>query len=221
MKAQEICDRLQNHYHENALKLSAVYKWIREVKYGRKDLPDLEKPGRWPDESLDAVIAARYEMDPRCSAWKIARSLGIALSTVCCCFTEVLELSYRHLRWIPHTLTPAQKVSRVEIAKRMLGELAKHQASNFHFIYTRDESWFLSEYRQTNRWVPVWDDTPTVVKPSHRQEKRMVIIFLNGTGDWVINVLPKGVHMDGDYFADQILTSVAEFCYKGPRVSSH
>jgi transposase len=169
MKAQEICDRLQNHYHENALKLSAVYKWIGEVKCGRNDLSDLEKPGRLPDESLDPVIAARYEMDPSCLARKIARSLGIALSTVCRCFTEVLGLSYPHLRWIPHTLTPAQKVARVEIAKRMLGELAKHQASNFHFIYTGDESWFLDEYQQTNRWVPVWDDTPTVVRPSHRQ----------------------------------------------------
>jgi hypothetical protein len=120
-----------------------------------KNLSDLEKPGRLPGESLDAVIAARYEMDQRCSARKIALSLGIALSAVGRCFTEVLGLSYRHLRWIPHTLTPAQKVSGVEIAKQMPGELAKHQTSNFHFIYTGDESWFLSEYRQTNRWVPV------------------------------------------------------------------
>jgi hypothetical protein len=97
----------------------------------------------------------------------------------------------------------------------MLAELAKHQASNFHFISTADESWFLSEYQQTNRWVPVWDDTPTVVRPSHRQEKRMVTIFLNGTGDWVINILPKGVHMDGDDLADQILTPLAEFCDRG------
>jgi histone-lysine N-methyltransferase SETMAR len=49
----------------------------------------------------------------------------------------------------------------------------------------------------------------------------MVTIFLNGTGDWVINVLPKGVDLDGDYFADQILTPLAEFCYKGRRVPGH
>jgi histone-lysine N-methyltransferase SETMAR len=27
--------------------------------------------------------------------------------------------------------------------------------------------------------------------------------------------------MDGDYFADQILTPLAEFCYKGRRVPGH
>jgi hypothetical protein len=103
----------------------------------------------------------------------------------------------------------------------MLAELAKHQASNFHLISTGDESWFLDEYQQTNRWLPVWDDTPTIVRPSHRQEKRMVTIFLNGPGDWVINILPKGVHMDGDYFADPILTPLAGFCSKGRRVPGH
>jgi hypothetical protein len=44
---------------------------------------------------------------------------------------------------------------------------------------------------------------------------------LNGTGDWVINILPKGVHIDGDYFANQIRTPLAEFYDKGRRVPGH
>jgi hypothetical protein len=47
----------------------------------------------------------------------------------------------RHLRCVPHTLTAAQKVVRIELAQRMLQALAKHERSHCHFLFTGDESW--------------------------------------------------------------------------------
>jgi hypothetical protein len=46
----------------------------------------------------------------------------------------------RHLRWVPHTLTPAQKLMRAELASSMLQALAKHEHTNYHFPFTGDES---------------------------------------------------------------------------------
>jgi hypothetical protein len=46
----------------------------------------------------------------------------------------------RDLRWVPHTLTTAQKVVRVELAERMLQALANHERSHFHFLFIDDES---------------------------------------------------------------------------------
>jgi hypothetical protein len=59
---------------------------------------------------LPVVIAGKLDGDPHVSAKKFAQSLGIAASAVCRCLTEVLGMNCRHLHWVPHTLTPAQKV---------------------------------------------------------------------------------------------------------------
>jgi hypothetical protein len=56
-----------------------------------------------------------------------AHSLEISPSTACRCQSEVLRMKSRHLRWVPHMLTAAQKVMRAELAQSTLRALAKHQ----------------------------------------------------------------------------------------------
>jgi hypothetical protein len=55
MKRMKTIDRLSNHYRRDALQQTLVYYWIKEVKSGRKDLSDIQPPGRAPDESLHHV----------------------------------------------------------------------------------------------------------------------------------------------------------------------
>jgi hypothetical protein len=45
-----------------------------------------------------------------------------------------------HLRWVPRTLTPAQKLMGTELAQSMLQALAKHEHTNDYFLATDDES---------------------------------------------------------------------------------
>jgi hypothetical protein len=133
--------RLKDHYGEGAMSRSEVYRWIRDIKGVRTDLETIGSPGRTPDEGLSEVIRHRIEADPHISARKIAHSLGIATSTVCHHLRYVLGMKCYHLRWIPHTLTVGQKVARELVAKNRLEILAAHAASNFHFLFTGDESW--------------------------------------------------------------------------------
>jgi hypothetical protein len=44
-------------------------------------------------------------------------------------------------RWVPHSLSDAQKVGRVETAKEMLRILQELETNDFHSIATGDESW--------------------------------------------------------------------------------
>jgi hypothetical protein len=53
---------------------------------------------------------------------------------------QVLEMKCRHLRWVPHMLTPAQKMMRTELVQSMFQALAKHEHTNHHFLFTGDES---------------------------------------------------------------------------------
>jgi hypothetical protein len=49
-------------------------------------------------------------------------------------------MKLQHLRWVPHTLTPAQKLIRAEFVQSILQALAKHEHTNYHFLFTGDES---------------------------------------------------------------------------------
>jgi hypothetical protein len=64
----------------------------------------------------------------------------------------------QHLRWVPHLLTPAQKVMRAELAQTMLQGLAMQEHTNYHFLLTCDESWMFCADDHRTRWVASWDD---------------------------------------------------------------
>jgi hypothetical protein len=125
--------------------------WINEVKQERTDLNTLANPGRELDEGLTALIAGKLDADPHLSASKLAQSLRIAASTVCRHLTEVLGMKCHYLCWVPHTLTPAQKVMRTELAPSMLHASAKHKHMNYHFFFTGDESSMFCAYDHRTR----------------------------------------------------------------------
>jgi beta-lactamase regulating signal transducer with metallopeptidase domain len=62
-------------------------------------------------------------------------------------------MKYHHMRCAPHTLTVAQKAKRTEMAESMLHTLESHTASNFHFLWTGDESSIFYEYHHETMWA--------------------------------------------------------------------
>jgi hypothetical protein len=44
--------------------------------------------------------------------------------------------------WVPHLLSPAQKVARVEASKTILRVLQDAESNDFKWIATGDEAWF-------------------------------------------------------------------------------
>jgi histone-lysine N-methyltransferase SETMAR len=41
----------------------------------------------------------------------------------------------------------------------------------------------------------------------------MLSVFFNGTGQFLIDILPEGMKMDTDYFADNNIDKMARLCY--------
>jgi histone-lysine N-methyltransferase SETMAR len=217
VKTPEILARLRQHYGDRVFSQSTVYRWVRAAKLGRRDLSNIPSPGRTPDEGLRAAVARRHEKDPHLSARQIAKSLGVGHATVCRCLSDGLGLKCLHLRWVPHTLTADQKAKRASYAEVMLRILATHQSTGFHYLFTGDESWIFYTYYDRTRWVYSWEDVEEAVRPSHYQKKTMVTIFFNGSGQFVIDILPIGVKMDSTYFADNIIDTLAGSCYPDGR----
>jgi hypothetical protein len=110
-------------------------------------------------------------------------------------------------------LTIDQKAKCAQYAQSMLQILAAHESARFHFLYTGDESWLLYSYHERTRWAASWDDTPVVERPSYYHKKIMLSVFLSGTGQFLIDILPDGMNMDTDYFADNIIDEMVRLCY--------
>jgi hypothetical protein len=89
----------------------------------------------------------------------------------------------QHLRWVPHTLTPPQKVGRTELAQTMVEALAKHEHMNYRFLFTGDKSWMFDVDGHRTRWVASRDDMDEIERLSHFHQKTMFTIFFNGTGE--------------------------------------
>jgi hypothetical protein len=111
----------------------------------------------------------------------------------------------RHLRWLPQTLTATQNVVRVELAERMLQALAKHERNHFHSLFTGDESWMCYAYNQQTMRVPSWDDVDEIERHFHFQQKTMLTIFSNGTGEYKITTRPAGERMNSRYLMEYVL----------------
>jgi histone-lysine N-methyltransferase SETMAR len=212
-----IITEIREHYGDEALSITQIYYWLRKVRLGETDLSDRGHPGRTPDESLAAVIAAKHERDRHLSARKLAKSLGISPTTVCHYFTDVLGLKLRHMRWVPHTLTLEQKDKRAQLAGSMLIALEKHRASGFHFMFTGDESWLFYHYERECVWAASWEDIGEIERPSHHQKKTMMTVFFNGSGAFSINLLPQGQKMNSNYFAENIIRPLSALCYPNGR----
>jgi hypothetical protein len=129
-------------------------------------------------------------------------------------------MKLRHLHWVPHTFTPAQKLMRAELAQSMLQALAKHEHANYHFLFTGDQSWMFYAYDCRRRWVASWNDLDEIEWPSHFGQKTMFTVFFNGTGEWKIGILAEGEKMNSAYFIESMLRPLPEICYsqaKGTR----
>jgi hypothetical protein len=84
--------------------------------------------------------------------------MGIATSTVNYYLTNVLEMKYRHFRWLPDMLILSQKATGLNSAKRMLLAMAKYQTSHFHFPFAGNKSWIFYSYHREATWVPSWSN---------------------------------------------------------------
>jgi histone-lysine N-methyltransferase SETMAR len=106
-----------------------------------------------------------------------------------------------------------QKVARERVAKNMLEILATHAASDFHFLFTGDESWLLYAYHLRTMWTLCPENVHQVRSASHMSKKTMATVFFNGTGLHMIHILHQNQKRDAEYFSEYIIPSlVSIFC---------
>jgi hypothetical protein len=114
----------------------------------------------------------------------------------------------RNLRIVPHTLSPAQKVARVESAIHLKKILLSAKYRGWRYILTGEESWFYFTINHDHTWLPEEALSPTPRRQTINPPKRMLTIFWSPLGFPFVQLLPKGRHFNAGYFCERSIKIV-------------
>ncbi|CAK1603195.1 unnamed protein product [Parnassius mnemosyne] len=123
LSQQESYDRLRLAIHDEAPSRATVYNWFNEFKRGYSNLTDDLREGRPSTATTEdniSVVRRMIQTDKRVTYQQIRASLGIGMSQVHKIFHEHLAIRKLCARWIPHNLTHAQKLRRVDWCRELL-----------------------------------------------------------------------------------------------------
>jgi len=121
----EIREMLLQVYRDNAMKKTAVYKWVRRFSGGRESVTDEERSG-WPATSRTeeniAKIGQIVRENRQLTVRSIAEQVNIERETVRKILTEDLDMRKMCAKMIPKELTKEQKQRSVTICEDLLRE---------------------------------------------------------------------------------------------------
>jgi hypothetical protein len=95
------------------------------------------------------------EQYPFSSIRELAHFICIPTTTVHRHFTQSLSFVVKHLRWVPHTLTPTQKTERATLSIEILRQLRSIGPHGWQFIIILDESWLYLSTDHEKIWLGI------------------------------------------------------------------
>jgi hypothetical protein len=105
---------------------------------------------------------------------------------------QSLGFVVKHLRWVPHTFTPTQKLESATLSIELLRQLRSIEHYGWQFIIILDEPWF---YRSTDHeqiWLRGKEQLPERPRHTIQDPKMMVTIAWNPLRFHLLDALPKG-----------------------------
>lgn len=217
LSQQESYDRLRLAFHDEAPSRATVYNWFNEFKRGRTNLTDDLREGRPSTATTEdniSVVRRMIETDKRVTYQQIRTSLGIGMSQVHKILHEHLAVRKLCARWIPHNLTEAQKVHRVDWCRKMVQRFNKGDSNAVFDMVTGDESWIYcydpETKRQSAEWVFPSEELPTKVKRGRSVGKKMVASFFGRIGHYATIVLEDQKTVTAKWYTNNCLPLVLE-----------
>jgi hypothetical protein len=133
---------------------SSLTRYLREARFPpSKPKPHTVDVQRDLDDSDQAVLTA-LEDSLFTSVRQLSQLIHLPSTTVYHRLTQSLGFVARHLRWVPHALSDAQKGQRINLSRRLLRMLEVQRDRAWHEIVTLDESWFYLSTGYEFVWLP-------------------------------------------------------------------
>ena len=150
----EIREMLVQVYGDNAMKKTAVYKWMKRFSEGRESVTDEERSG-WPATSRTEENIAKIRQIVRenrqLTVRSIAEQVNIDRETVRKILTE--DMRKVCAKMVSKELTEEQKQRRVTICQ----DLLERQDDILGRVITGDETWVYQYDPETKRQSSQWE----------------------------------------------------------------
>lgn len=214
--ADQIKGILDQKHGKVSPSLRTVQRWIREVKWGNKELKDSPRCGRPVCAATSGNVERVLELikeNPKYSTRKLGEMLGIGKSSVQKILRDDLDMQRMNCRWTPKTLTQAQKDERVRCCRDVLSVWENNWTELVERVITCDETWVFYENPHDrvsgSEWRKKGSRPPELPKLRSNQKKIMASVFWDCKGIVHIDVLEKGSTVNSDRYCS-LLTKVRE-----------
>jgi hypothetical protein len=164
LSASESYQNSVGRYGQDILSCRTMIYWRRELREGRKDAEDIHRDARLPNFGVRLHVERVLEECPNGSICRLADITGYEPSTVFSIMTQVVYLTFRHWRWVSHSLSEPQKVALFEGARMLEAE------QNWDLFWTGDESWILWDNQRSGSWFEIDQELPA--RSSRRSKLR-------------------------------------------------
>lgn len=209
MKGKNIYDELKNVLGECALSYATVKNWVAEFKRGRICVQDEARPGRPKSVTTPEMVVKVHDMvlsDRRLKLSEIADTTGISKERIHHILSEELNMKKLSARWVPRMLTHDQKRIRVQNSKECLERFQSNKADFLRRYVTTDETWvhhYTPESKiQSKQWTQSGFPAPKKAMVVKSAGKVMASVFWDADGILMIDYLPKGQTINGEYYAN-------------------
>lgn len=209
-KPDEIKQFLEKRFGEEAYHRSTIYKWHGQAKIGVSIENNNDRPGNKLDDQLLIRVQQVLEEEPFSSTRSIADKLKENNVTIYRYLTKYLHKVFKSSRWIPHFLTNAQKVDRVDKTKALSKLLKSCKHNSFRGIITGDQKWFTLYYGNDGAWLEMDEDPPEMNGDQISIKKVMVTIIWGVYGFYIVDFMPDGESYNSSYFITNILEPLAK-----------
>ena len=209
LKGSEIFEELKNVLGESALSHAAVKNWVAEFKRGRTSVHDEYRSGRPKSVTTPEMISKVHEMilqNRRLKLSEIANSVSISKERIHHILSEKLHMKKLSARWVPRLLTLDQKRIRMQDSQHCLNRFQRNKVDFLQRFVTTDETWvhhYTPESKiQSKQWTEAGCSAPKKAKAVKSAGKVMASVFWDAKGILMIDYLPRGQTITGDYYAD-------------------
>ena len=152
-------NRMELVYVDASLSYSTVKAWTKRFREGQVSIDDDYRSGR-PKSAVTSgntlEIGWMVEEDHHITVDELAMHVGISTGAAHSILIDELNVTKVCSRWIPHSLTKAQKDRRVMCARKLLSEYQDADPRRLSEIITGDETWIRYNEPQSKERKKVW-----------------------------------------------------------------
>ncbi|CAK9811516.1 Mariner Mos1 transposase [Anthophora quadrimaculata] len=167
--ATEATKMIYSALDEDAVTNKTCEKWFQRFHSGNFDLNDAERSGT-PKKLEDEELEQLLNEDPCQTQQELAEELGVTQQAISVRLKKLGRIQ-KVGRWIPHVLSPENKVRHCDTATSLLSRF--NQKDFLQKIVTGDEKWVLYDNpKRRKSWVHPSEPSTSTAKPNIHAKKK-------------------------------------------------